>query len=66
MRPGEAAHAVNVKIAQIAQAAEDGWHFDFLCECGCFEKVSMTAEEYLSAGEARSPGHDPSAAASAA
>ena len=57
MGADRAARAVNLRITQIACEARDGWHFDFLCECGCFGKVRLTVEEYLSRGEAHLPGH---------
>lgn len=65
MHPDEAAHAVNLKIAHVARTGNDGWRFDFLCECGCLEKVQLTVDEYAAAGEARAPGHGHAAAAAA-
>jgi len=57
MDAGRAARAVNLRIMLIAARASDDLRLDFFCECGCFEKVSLTVEQYVSRGAAVLPGH---------
>lgn len=58
MNAAAVARDVNARIYESARRlAEPESHFDFVCECGCFTPVSMTAAEYHAAGEARLPGH---------
>ena len=37
-------HALNARVRQLAVAF--GPDADFVCECGCFELVRLTIEEY--------------------
>jgi hypothetical protein len=58
MNAAAVARDVNARIYDSALRWHDSEsHFDFVCECGCFTPVSMSATEYRAAGGARLPGH---------
>jgi len=56
------ARIVNEKILGLAdrlEARSDPAPLGFLCECGCWGIVEITAAEYERAGGALLPGHTP-------
>jgi hypothetical protein len=56
------ARIVNAKISELADRLEtrsDAAPLGFLCECGCWELVEISAAEYERKGGALIPGHTP-------
>jgi hypothetical protein len=51
------ARDVNAHMYEVAVRFGADARFDFLCECGCLEPVSMSAADYRAGRGARLPEH---------
>ena len=63
--PQKSAKEINQRIRRLgvdlAQLGDPS-PIEFLCECGCLERVTLTPHEYDTAGGAWIDGHSPDAA----
>lgn len=62
------AREVNAQVREIAETLTEpndrSDDFEFYCECGCFERLTLTLGEYDARGVVLLPGHRPAEAPS--